>query len=383
MGGSSSRANDINNGGDVVGWARDANGKQHAVIWLNGTIYSLHSGAPAFGTAAAHGINDDQIVVGEYTEAAAPYHSRGFYYYPGIWLDPMEHHDASPGLGFDWKTGARAINDAHRIVGWAERIPNANLAPPPDTAGLCHSILPVTWQSAAEYPAAVFCLNDVNDDNIYAYEGLTPRAYDINDSGQIVGTDGLTTQYSMFLRKNGQTLAVPAPAGMGQANVYGRAYGINNKGWVVGAYGYGANEYPVSAGQTRAFIWDGTSSTSQSLGVLPGGDVSEAFELNEQKIEVGGSERVYNHDGGTATRTAGFIWHADFGMRQLPGLAFTSYASSSAPFGFVLVPNSCYAYSINNRRSGGLVEAVGECTVNGVKHAVRWDIQINATTVFP
>jgi probable HAF family extracellular repeat protein len=383
LGGSSSRANDINDGGQVVGWSYDGNGKKNAVIWLDGAIYSIHDNSPAFGTAEAFGINNDNVVVGEYTEAAAPYHTRAFYYYPGIWMEPMWHNDASPGLGFEWETGARAINSSHRIAGWAERIPDPDLPPPPDTQGLCHSILPVTWLSAAEYPNAVFCLADFANDNIYGYEGLTPRAYDVNDYGSVVGTDGMTTQYSMFLRKGGVTLAVPAPAGMAQNNIFGRAYGINNKHWVVGAYGYAENEYPDYPANTRAFFWDGATSSSQSLGVLSGGKISEAFEINEQKMVAGGSERLYNYSGGSVVRSAGFIWHPDFGMKQLPALANSSYPGNG-PFGFVLVPNSCYAYSLNNRKSGGLVQAVGECSVNGVKHAVRWDIQVHATTyTFP
>ena len=122
------------------------------------------------------------------------------------------------------------------------------------------------------------------------------------------------------------------------------------------------------------------ASSATSLGVLSGGNVSEAFEINEQKMVVGGSERHYSWTGGSSMRTAGFIWHPDFGMRQLPALENKGQPSSSGIFGFVLVPSSCYAYSLNNRKSSGLVVAVGECTVNGVKHAVRWDIQVNATS---
>lgn len=372
LGGSSSVANDINDGGDIVGASWHSDGKRHAFVYLNSysTMFSIHTGSNfAFSDAEAFGINNDQVVVGEFKEATSPYYKRAFYYYPGIWMWEFAHHDASYGLGFDWQTSARAINQSHRIAGQATRIPNSNLPAPPDTLGLCHSTLPVSWANAGAYPGFLFCIADPNQDNEYYDQGTVPIAYDINDSGNMVGGDGLTSTYSMFLWKNNTRYGVPAPAGMGLPGRYGRAYGINNKNQVVGTYGLDSADQPTT--NTRAFYWNGTSADSQSLGVLSGGSVSQAYEINEQSIVAGSSQRSY----GSTTRTVAIVWHPQFGMKQLPALASTTINGVS-------VPNECHAHSLNDRKSSGLVQVVGKCkNSNGYFRAVRWNVQVNATTI--
>jgi probable HAF family extracellular repeat protein len=373
LGGSSSVANDINDGGDIVGASWHGDGKRHAFVFLDGTMYSIHTGSIfPFSDAEAFGINNNRIVVGEYKQADSPYHSRAFYYYPGIWMWEFAHHDPADGLGFDWQTSARAINRWDRIAGRAKRIENYNLPAPPNTPGLCYDELPVTWLHAGDYPVGLFCLSDPDDDNQYNDEGTAPIAYDINDSGSMVGGDGETSQYSMFLWKNQTRHAVPAPAGMGLPSHFGRAYGINNKNQVVGTYGLDSNDLTTT--NTRAFFWNGTSVTSQSLGVLSGGNVSQAYEINEQSIVAGASERTHNTLSSSVKRTHAIIWHPDFGMKQLPPLTWSTISGVS-------VANECHAYSLNNRKSSGLVQAVGKCRINNVFHAVRWDIQVKATTV--
>jgi probable HAF family extracellular repeat protein len=371
LGGAGSVANDINDNGDIVGAADHSDGRRHAFVFLDGVMYSIHDNSPGFELAEAFGINNDRIVVGEYYEIAHPNFRRAFYYYPGIWMESMVHHDAAYGLGFDWQTSARAINRWHQISGQAKRIVNLS-QPVPDTTGVCYDTLPVSWTNAGNYPWGLFCLSDPDNDNEYDDEGTTPMAYDINDSGSMVGADGATTQYSMFLWKNQQRIAVPAPAGMGSPGRFGRAHGINNKNQVVGTYGFDGNDVPTS--NTRAFFWNGTSASAESLGVFSGGNVSQAYEINEQSMVAGASERVHNYLGGSTKRTNAFIWHSHFGLKQLPALSYQT-------LGGVPVPMECQAFSLNNRRSSGLVQVVGKCKVGSVWRAVRWDVQVKVTSL--
>lgn len=61
LGGSESYASGINSAGAVVGWARAADGVQHAFVWRNGRMTDL---TPRGLAAEAKGINDAGAVVG-------------------------------------------------------------------------------------------------------------------------------------------------------------------------------------------------------------------------------------------------------------------------------------------------------------------------------
>jgi probable HAF family extracellular repeat protein len=67
LGGNNSQAFDVNNRGQVVGWAETAAGGSEAFLWQNGTMTGLHSLAGHGGQAQA--INNRGQVVG--TSAAA------------------------------------------------------------------------------------------------------------------------------------------------------------------------------------------------------------------------------------------------------------------------------------------------------------------------
>jgi probable HAF family extracellular repeat protein len=46
LGGTESRANGINRSGAIVGWAKTANGEQHASLWSSGRVVDLNGFAP-------------------------------------------------------------------------------------------------------------------------------------------------------------------------------------------------------------------------------------------------------------------------------------------------------------------------------------------------
>jgi probable HAF family extracellular repeat protein len=365
LGGSYSNGWGINDLGDVVGSAQDPAGKYHAFIHTNGQMFSLDAGGTAFDAATASGINNTRTVVGNYNLVGS---FRSFYYYPGIWMTPMSP-DPYPSLGYIWLSGASAINNSGRIVGRAQHVEIASDVPKPNPQN-CYDTLPAQWASGSATPTGLFCPADPDGDG---YVSGSIGALDINDSGNVVGGDGWSSTHSMFLLKNGIRYAIPAPAGLpetqpGGGQVRGHAQGINNQNWVVGDY-----EVPddVAGVLPRAFIWDGLTTNTVSLGLLPNGTKSSAWKINEARMVAGYATRLY----GTSQVAAGFIWHADFGMKQLPALSYTGTLPA-------FVPRTCYARGINELKAG-LVQIAGECTNStGLSHAVRWDVTIN-TNFYP
>lgn len=369
LGGPSSAAFGINDLGDIVGYAFDANGKQLPFIHLNGQMLSVYDGAtPSLSSGTALAINNSRVVVGYFGDPALSY-TRPFYYYPGIWLTPLQTNTSFP-LALTWSGAAEAINPTGRIAGQLRRLPQPNDPPVPNTLGACYDKVPVSWPNTGAYPATLFCPTDPNDDGLA--EGPSVVAKDINESGNIVGTDAKTSTYSMFLFKNGVRYSVPAPAGLpvldsdGQ-RFQGGALGIGNKNWVVGYFPY----YDSQQGFVkRAFFWDGVASQSQPLPLMTGGTESEARKVNEARMVIGWGDREYS----SGTVIAGFIWHPDFGTRQLPSKWLTGSLTA-------LRPTNCYARAINELKSG-IVQAAGYCNMNnGQSRAVRWDIEINLVPV--
>jgi uncharacterized membrane protein len=362
-----SEAEDINDLGDVVGSSYDSQANIRPMIHLGGQMYFLNpSSWPYTGGAYATSVNNNRMVVGRAWSPDAAVFSYGFYYYPGIWATGVATN--GHGLGFDWELGANSVNNQNVVVGTGKIIDPPGLPDPPDTTGICYTDwLPMYWSSPDQNPQALFCYPDPEQDNT-GFLGVRPEAKEINDSGFIVGTDGGRTTYGMFLKRASQSpVAVPKPANS-PAFLFGSANSISNTGLVVGAYGYDSAGHETSS--LRAFIWDGSSSSSTSLGALPGGTWSVAEGVNDLGMVAGTSERDVRYSG--AGKSA-FIYHADFGMLRLP---------SPTGGGLFQTIKECHAAAINNRKPGGLVQVAGTCAFEGhAAHAVRWDIQVTFAPV--
>lgn len=365
LGGDFSEAAGINDLGDVVGYAHTADGKVHAFIHTGGQMFALDDGSVPFDSAVGNAINNSRVVVGGFRDALGDH---PFYYYPGIWSTPLSA-DAAPGLGYLWRGTASSINNAGVIAGGVNHPIYQNPSPPDPPGYACYNLLPVRWANAAANPISLFCPPDPDGD----HQGSAAYVLDINDAGDMVGQDGASSSHSMFLYKNGARLAVPSPAGLpetqsGGSPIRGHARGINNKNWVVGDYD---PPDPVTGQTYRAFLWDGTSAHSMNLGLLPNGTESTAFDINESNMVAGHAKRTY----GTTSMGVGFIWHSDFGMKQLPALSYTGPLQA-------LVPRYCAARAISEIKAG-VVQLAGFCeNASGKAHAVRWDITIN-TVIYP
>jgi probable HAF family extracellular repeat protein len=349
LGGSWSIGEDINNIGEIVGVSANA-AEQGRAFYFNGNWIDVSSGVD-IKSSHAFGINDAHEVVGEYFEPgeAVPV-TRAFYWKPGTPFTPL-----SPLTGNTYPHAfARAISGAGRIAGGAF----GNVT---TSQGNCAGMIPVTWSSPTSLPAPIRCPNG------HGY------ATDINAAGSVVGV--LPSAYSYLFRYiGGAVAAVPVPSavrGLVVAST-GEAHGINAQNHMAGFHIYIDPDTPhVYNPIYRAFYWNGVSERSTPIGPLAGGRVSVAYDINTQRMVVGKSEA---NPYGIAFYEKAYIWHADFGLKELPSLPMPPH---------LITPGPCVALAMNDRTDTGLVQATGSCIVGGKARAVRWDINIGRVVVGP
>jgi probable HAF family extracellular repeat protein len=278
--------------GVVVGNYLDANDYTHGFRWAHGIYTSIDF--PGANETIVNGINAFGEIVGQYSDANWLYH--GFRWAHGDYT-PIDYPGAA-------QTMALGINASGRIVGqyfnsgdqWSHGFflsghsftaidYPGDVNTHADKINICGQILgaygPLTHFIHYQHP---FLL----EGHVYTSivvpgaRDLRTFAYDINNSGQIVGEyqEGGTGLWYGFLRRHGGAyITINYPGA-----TYAGASGINNSGDIVGYY-YDAN------GQKHGFLRsDGAYSTID----YPGFPNTEATQITDAKQIIG----TYN-DGGS------------------------------------------------------------------------------------
>lgn len=217
-------------------------------------------------------------------------------------------------------TDAQGINEVGLIVGAVQ----------------CGSAFrPATWSSASAVPVV----------SSLAGSGA---ALAVNRTGSWVGfRNGFAVVHTPA---HGEYF-LPSPAGLTTGS---RATSINDSGWIVG--------YTERAGVTSAARWTGNPYKDAAfllLSTTPGVVASTAADINNQNFVVGGM-RTTSDGTVSSDLKRPFVWHRDFGMRELP-----------MPVGY----SFCRALALNDEHDL-VFNVVGFCqsAATGRNHATRWTV---------
>ncbi len=232
LGGSVSEAYDINNAGQVAGYATNASQEMRAFVYENGAMKDL--GTLGGARSVAWGIGEDGQIVGN--SRTASYASKAFLYRDGFMT-------ALPGMN----GVACDVNRAGKAVGWAS------------FSGRSRAVL---WSEGIEIPLGTL-------------GGSNSQACRINDNGQVIGysltADDLAVQ--AFRWSDG----VMVPLGT-LGGTYTLAYGINDAGEAAGTA-----ETPN--GEFHAVLWS-ADGAAIDLGSL-GSSEAQAVDINNRGHAVG------------------------------------------------------------------------------------------------
>lgn len=207
LGGSFSRATDINDRGQVVGWAERADHSLHPFLWDNGSMRDLGS----FGGANNVVISDAGTVAGTGTDAAGRTHAF-------LWDGALHDLGTLP-----WAEGGVAdINNRGQVVGTVFR-------------GLEHYTF--LWQDGVFTPLGSLP------------GGAWAAASRINNRGEIVGSSGTTDWVHGVVWRDGQTYDLGTLGGRRSS-----ALDINAAGIVVG-YSEDSTVDSFGNGKIHAVMW--------------------------------------------------------------------------------------------------------------------------------
>ncbi len=258
LGGTFSEAYNVNRFGQVVGCSTTASSEvERPFLWSNGVMTDLGV-LPGATSSCAVDINDAGQVVGY---GRMPYGGNDFYgAHAFLWQNGVMIDLGSLRPGDHWVT-AEAINNLGQVVGYSK---------PSQDEGEAHAFL---WQNGT--------MTDLG-----SLGGAGAVAYDINDSGQVVGGSQTSSGEShAFLWQNGTMIDLGT---LGGDLSYARA--INKHGEVIG-YSHDAYDFYTY------FLWRKGVMTDLGFQV-------EVVDINDQGQMVGAEDQgwrtyVLGKHGGT------------------------------------------------------------------------------------
>ena len=258
LGGDTSRANGINNHGQVVGEARTSGGMEHPFLW-DGTRGMRDLGGLGRGAGSAKAINDaGQVVGNSYPEGGGLFEEHAF-----LW--EADHGVKDLGTLGGITSNAFGINKKGQVVG-SSTIKS-------DAVGSTHAFL---WDAR----------RGMQDLGTLGGEARDSEARCIDDSGRVVGLAwvmGLPVFSHAFLWEEGSGMKDLGTLGS-RGIATSQAHCINNSGQVVGS-----TSVP---GGYHAFLWDAHRGM-RDLGTLEE-RWSDALAVNN-KGEVVGFVKTADH----------------------------------------------------------------------------------------
>lgn len=268
LGGNESEAKDINESGQIVGYAEDGSGRNRAFLWENGTMTDL--GALGGNESVALAISDPGQIVGEADTGAGTSHA--FSWSTGGGMADLGTLGGNNSVAWD-------INNTSKIVGESETGAMSGGAP------VVHA----------------FSLNGGPMQDLGTLTGGThAQALGVNASGQIAGwsmTTGVVGWHAFFY--DGAPMTDIGTPGLG--GDHSGAMAIDDAGNIVG------EATPVAVG-TRAFLY--TAGAMTDLGSL-GGSTGRGTDINAARQIVG-----WSHIAG-GTKAHAFVYDSANGMQDL------------------------------------------------------------------
>jgi probable HAF family extracellular repeat protein len=264
-GGRQGRAYGINDSGITVGESQPQGIRFfHASSWTTGGVKTDHGVLGNNKFSVAEAINNVDQIAGSSNFGASPTAFHAVRISGGVMTDLGSITGSSYGKG---------INSSNTIAGYSEY---------GGPAGTYHA---VEWTSS-----------NTLIDRHPNFGGNTSQAYDINNSGVIVGSGNGSsfTQYPHPFRYNGSFTdlgLMPAWAPLFNQVVGGEAFGINGTGEIVGG-----NFYVGGFNQTKiwhAFKWTQSGGYTDLGNLGQGGDWSQAFDINDSGHVVGWANTTF------------------------------------------------------------------------------------------
>jgi uncharacterized membrane protein len=257
-----SRASDINDAGDVVGYAQSAyqftNYPDRAIFWpAGGSVLQNLSTFSGANSSRANGINNAAATVGwadgTTSPPAASSYERAFIRQAGAAMSNLGV------LSGDYSR-AQAINNNGDVVG-------------------LNAYSPVSGSSMMDERGFLRRASDASIITLPRPAGaIAYPALALNDSRDVVGsfyTSLATDQAYLWRESTGEMTSLGT---LGGAN--SRAYAINSDGDVVG-------DAQNSAGQYRGFIRRAADGILKPLAEFDGNTRTDAFDINDSSVVVG------------------------------------------------------------------------------------------------